>query len=175
MKTTISLVLVGLLSMLALSSCTEESLVAAPSTNDELTADAKGIGASQTLIDDCIHGRGTFIGPNGQRVEFGFAAGMKNGEPRVHIRLRDPGSHLAGTGGEAIAADDEGLTRTFSGTINTNSLTELTFEATAIDNGNDPANPDVFLIQMSNGYTAGGPLTSGYIEVTTHCQAPPGA
>jgi hypothetical protein len=83
---------------------------------------------------------------------------------------------VEGSGGEAIAADDEGFARTFSGTMNANgSLTPVTFEATAIDNGNDPANPDVFLIEFSNGYTAGGPITSGYIEITTHCQAPPGA
>ena len=174
MKTALWLVLVGLLSVFALSSCTDESPVSALASDDELTADARRGNNEKILAEDCIHGRGTFIGPCGQRVEFGFAAGIKRGEPRVHIRLRDPGCHVSATGGQAIAADDEGFARTFSGTIATNGLTELTFEATAIDNGNDPANPDVFLIEMSDGYTAGGPITSGYIEITTQCQAPPG-
>jgi hypothetical protein len=178
MKTAISLVLVSLVSVFALSSCTNESPVSASaSSDDELTSDARRTGHSEKIFaEDCIHGRGTFLGPCGQTVEFGFAAGIKNGAPRVHIRLRDQGCHVEGSGGEAIAADDEGFARTFSGTMNANgSLTPVTFEATAIDNGNDPANPDVFLIEFSNGYTAGGPITSGYIEITTHCQAPPGA
>ena len=87
-------------------------------------------------------------------------------------------AHLAASGGEPIAVDSEGVARTFSGTIAVSGHTgfaEQTFEATAIDNGNDPQNPDVFLIEFSNGYTVGGPITSGYIEITTRCQAPPGA
>jgi hypothetical protein len=178
MKTAISLALVSLVSVFALSSCTNESPVSASASSDEeLTSDARRIGHSEKFFaEDCIHGRGTFVGPTGQPVEFGFAAGIKNGAPRVHIRLNDRGSHFFASGGHAIDADDEGFARTFSGTIDAGTgLTEMTFEATAIDNGNDPANPDVFLIEFSNGYTAGGPITSGYIEITTHCQAPPGA
>ena len=178
MKTAISLALLCLLSVFALSSCTDESPVSALASDDELTADARHGNADKFFAEDCIHGLGTFLGPSGQTIEFGFAAGMKNGEPRVHIRLRDPGAHVAASGGEPIAVDSEGLARTFSGTIAVSGNTgfaEQTFEATAIDNGNDPQNPDVFLIEFSNGYTVGGPITSGYIEITTRCQAPPGA
>ncbi|SRR6266480_2674525 len=134
---------------------------------------------------DFVTGGGFIIIPDlatGAHANFGVAGGCKNGFLWGHLEYVDHGSGLApstaptpfrvhGTGVLEYFADRfDPKTRWIGGTAETNDPNNPTVSycVRVTDNGEGAsAPPDTFLITLSNGYTAGGPLVGGNIQLHT--------
>jgi len=127
---------------------------------------------------------GGFIIPDlltGAHANFGVAGGCKNGFLWGHLEYVDHGSGLApstaptpfrvhGTGVLEYFADPfDPKTRWIGGTAETNDPNNPTVSycVRVTDNGEGASAllPDTFLIMLSNGYTAGGSLVGGNIQL----------
>lgn len=109
---------------------------------------------------DFITGGGWIVGtPSGAKANFGVAGGIKNGEFWGHLNYVDHGSgmHVKATAVTGYAADpNDPNCRIIDYTV-TIEEAPGTARVRACDNG-EPGWNDVFEIQLSNGYSAGGDL-----------------
>jgi hypothetical protein len=124
-------------------------------------------GANTTVPKDFMTGGG-FIIVNGAHANFGFVAGFKPNKSTLSGQLNymdhSSGNRVKST--SVIAYSGSGACRTFSGpgTLNGQSID---FTVNACDNSRTGRGSDTFGIQLSNGYSASGPLSGGNIQLHT--------
>ena len=76
----------------------------------------------------------------------------------------DPASNLSFTSSKVTSLSINGNQAHFTGTAKLSKKSTVSFTVDVTDNGT-PGTFDTFSIQLSNGYSAGGTLTSGDIEI----------
>jgi len=123
-------------------------------------------GDGHAEVKDFLTGGGFITGtPSGAKGNFGVAGGIKNGSLWGHLNYIDHGTgmhvkHLTITSYEATGANERKIT----GTCKINNVEGFTFSVFAADNG-EPGSNDTFNIFLSNGYSAGGYLGGGNIQL----------
>jgi hypothetical protein len=123
-------------------------------------------GDTHAEVKDFLTGGGFITGtPSGDKGNFGVAGGIKNGAYWGHLNYIDHGTgmhvkHIAITGYEATGTNERKIT----GTCRINNVEGFTFSVFAADNG-EPGTNDTFNIFLSNGYSAGGYLIGGNIQL----------
>ena len=118
------------------------------------------------LDKDFITGGGYIIAPSGSKGTFGVAGGIKNSDFWGHLTYIDHGTNLRvkGTGVTAYVVTGP-TSRHIEGTCEINGAPG-TYMVDVADNG-EPGRTDVFKITLSTGYTAGGTLAGGNIQLHT--------
>ncbi len=119
---------------------------------------------------DFVTGGGWITGtPSGERGTFAVAGGIKNGGFWGHLTFHDHGSGLKvkGTGVTAYKVGTTQTTRHIEGTCEANGAA-CTYSVDVADNG-EPGRLDTFYISLSNGYSAGGTLAGGNIQLHEPC------
>ncbi|HKS17377.1 MAG TPA: choice-of-anchor P family protein [Planctomycetota bacterium] len=123
-------------------------------------------GAGHLEVSDRLTGGGFITGtPSGAKGNFGVAGGFKNGALWGHLNYIDHGTgmhvkHVTITDYEATSPNE----RKISGTCEINGQGGFGFSVFAADNG-EPGSSDTFNIFLSNGYSAGGYLGGGNIQL----------
>lgn len=102
--------------------------------------------------------------PSGARANFAVAGGIKNGAFWGHLTYIDHGTGMKvkGTGVTAY-----GVTGTTSRHIE-GTFAGGTYSADVADNGEPGHGVDMFVLTLSNGYSAGGLISGGNIQL--HCK-----
>jgi len=125
--------------------------------------------------DDFVTGGGWINGtPSGAHGNFGVAGGIKNGALWGHLNYIDHGPnafgvrHVKGTGVTSYEVVDA-TTRRIRGTAEVDHVGGYTYEVEVSDNG-EPGRNDRFFIRLSNGYSAGGYLQGGNIQLHGACR-----
>jgi len=114
---------------------------------------------------------GGFIIVTGDHANFGVAGGCKNDLLWGHLEYVDhntsPPLRVHGTEVLEYFADEfDPNTRWIFGRAEVNGVSGFTYCVGVTDNGEGAsASPDTFLIQLSNGYIASGPLMGGNIQL----------
>ena len=104
--------------------------------------------------------------PSGARANFAVAGGIKNGGFWGHLTYIDhgnPGMKVKGTGVTAYV-----VTGTTSRHIEGTTDAGATYTADVSDGGEPGRGVDTFVLTLSNGYSAGGPIAGGNIKL--HCK-----
>jgi len=120
---------------------------------------------------DFVTGGGWITGtPSGERGTFAVAGGIKNGGFWGHLTFQDHGSGLKvkGTGVTAYRLGDTLTTRHIEGTCEANGGA-CRYNVDVADNG-EPGRADTFTLSLSNGYSAGGTLRGGNIQLHKPCR-----
>ena len=120
---------------------------------------------------DFVTGGGWITGtPSGERGTFAVAGGIQNGGFWGHLTFHDHGSGLKvkGTGVTAYRVGATQTTRHIEGTCEVNGEA-CAYSVDVADNG-EPGRADTFNISLSNGYSAGGTLAGGNIQLHKPCQ-----
>ena len=104
--------------------------------------------------------------PSGGRANFAVAGGIKNGAFWGHLTYLDHGTGMKvkGTGVTAYVVVTGTTSRHIKGTTEGGG----TYEADVSDGGEPGRGVDTFLLTLSNGYSAGGPIAGGNIKL--HCK-----
>ena len=76
----------------------------------------------------------------------------------------DPASNLSFAATKITSLSINGNNARFTGTAKLSKKSTVSFTVNVTDNGT-PGTFDTFSIQLSNGYSAGGTLTSGDVEI----------
>ena len=116
---------------------------------------------------DFITGGGWIRQPpsSGSRANFGVAGGLKNGGLWGHLTYLDHGAKLKVKGTSITEYTAIGPTsRRIEGTAEVNGQPGFTFTVDVADNG-EPGDQDTFMLTLSDGYTAGGFLVGGNIQL----------
>ena len=118
------------------------------------------------LDKDFITGGGYIIAPSGSKGTFGVTGGIKNSDFWGHLTYIDHGTNLRvkGTGVTAYVVTGP-TSRHIEGTCEINGAPG-TYMVDVADNG-EPGRTDDFKITLSTGYTAGGKLAGGNIQLHT--------
>jgi hypothetical protein len=121
---------------------------------------------------DFVTGGGWITVPGG-KANFAVAGGIKNGAFWGHLQYIDHGSgtQVKGTGVTAYfnPPNSTPTTRHIEGTADING-TSGTYKVDVADNGEPGVGTDTFTITLSTGYTAGGTLSGGNIQLHKPCQ-----
>lgn len=120
---------------------------------------------NQACNGDFVTGGGWITGtPSGAKGNFGVAGGIKNGALWGHLTYIDHGIGLKakGTGVTAYTVVDS-TTRHIEGTAQINGQAG-TYQVVVADHG-EPGRDDTFVLNLSGGYSAGGPLEGGNIQL----------
>ena len=119
---------------------------------------------------DFVTGGGWIVTPSGSRGTFGVAGGIKNNGLWGHLTYIDHGAQLKVKGLGVTAYAVTGPTsRHIEGRAEINGVPG-TYAVDVADNGEPGRGKDVFRITLSNGYTAGGPLGGGNIQLHKPCK-----
>jgi hypothetical protein len=119
------------------------------------------------LDKDFITGGGYITPLTGGKGTFGVAGGIKNSGFWGHLTYIDHGANLKVKGTGVTAYTVTGPTsRQILGTCEINGAPG-TYKVDVEDNGEPGRGTDVFTITLSNGYTAGGTLAGGNIQLHT--------
>jgi len=115
---------------------------------------------------DCVTGGGWSTGtPSGAPANCGVAGGLRNIGLWGHLTYIDHGGKLKVKGTAITAYSVTGPTsRRIEGTAEVNGQAGFTFTVDVADNG-EPGDHDTFTLTLSNGYTAGGHLVGGNIQL----------
>jgi len=107
---------------------------------------------------------GGWIAPSGSKDNFAVAGGIKNGAFWGHLEYQDKavGLKVHGTGVTAYTVTGS-TSRHIEGTATINGQPG-TYKVDVADNG-EPGRNDTFNLTLSNGYTAGGTLQGGNIQL----------
>ena len=119
------------------------------------------------LDKDFITGGGYIIAPSGGKGTFGVTGGIKNSDFWGHLTYIDHGTNLRvkGTGVTAYVVTGP-TSRHIEGTCEINGAPG-TYMVDVADNGEPGRGTDDFKITLSTGYTAGGKLAGGNIQLHT--------
>lgn len=119
------------------------------------------------LDKDFITGGGYIIAPSGDKGTFGVAGGIKNSGFWGHLTYIDHGANLRvkGTGVTAYVVTGP-RSRHIEGSCEINGVPG-TYMVDVTDNGEPGKGKDDFKITLSTGYTAGGKLAGGNIQLHT--------
>jgi hypothetical protein len=98
------------------------------------------------------------------------AGGIDNGALRGHLTYIDHGAHLRvkGTGVAEYLIESDTARRSIKGAAEINGQPAGTYEVFVEDNG-EPGRADRFEVTLSNGYSAGGTLEGGNIQLHNRC------
>jgi hypothetical protein len=119
---------------------------------------------------DFVTGGGWIVPPSGSRANFAVAGGIKNGSYWGHLSYIDHGTGMKVKGTGVTAYTVTGPTsRHIEGTAEVDGVSGYTYKADVDDRG-EPGRSDTFALQISNGYTAGGKLAGGNIQLHGPCQ-----
>jgi hypothetical protein len=114
--------------------------------------------------DDFTTGGGWITTASGTKANLAVAGGIKNGAFWGHLTYIDHGgSKVKGTGVTAYRMVDA-TTRHIEGTAEIDGVAGYTYAVDVADNG-EPGRDDTFSISLSNGYSAGGKLAGGNIQL----------
>jgi hypothetical protein len=119
-----------------------------------------------------INGQGTIAGPNGGQPQF-FIQDVENEQVTKkflegEFGYSDHRSHISFTTGRIETVTTNGNQAAFTGTAIIGGKHKQTVEFTVNVTGNQsPSSGDTFSISLSNGYSASGALTSGFINIDT--------
>jgi len=119
------------------------------------------------LDKDFITGGGYIIAPSGSKGTFGVTGGIKNSDFWGHLTYIDHGTNLRvkGTGVTAYLVTGP-TSRRIEGNCEINGAPG-TYMVDVADNGEPGRGTDDFKITLSTGYTAGGKLAGGNIQLHT--------
>ena len=109
-----------------------------------------------------INGRGAVMGL-GDQATFNFHVMQTDDRPMGSFSFNDPGASVSIAKAKARTLTITGNSADFSGTARLEDGTRVTFDVSITDNGDGTS--DTFSISLSNGYTAGGNLTKGDIQI----------
>lgn len=106
-----------------------------------------------------VSGRGAING-QGDAATFNFRANFNGDRPSGSVTFSDPAAGITITRGKVRTLIFDGNSATLGGSARLGDRTKVTYSVTATD-----GSPDTFSITLSNGYAAGGTLTSGDISI----------
>src|SRR2546425_11339480 len=116
---------------------------------------------------------GGWIKVGNSKANFGFNAGFKPNAstPEIHFNYIDhnSGMHMKATSISVYAKGDTATTRHMEGNAEINGVPGFTYSIDVADNGEPGRNTDTLKISLSNGYSAGGPLDGGNIQLHKPC------
>ena len=111
---------------------------------------------------------GGFINVGSSRANFGFNAGFKpnSSTPEIHFNYIDhnTGMHMKAASISVYVTGDTPMTRHMEGDAEIDGVSGFTYSIDAADNG-EPGRSDTLRISLSNGYSAGGTLAGGNIQL----------
>ena len=107
-------------------------------------------------------GRGSITG-QGDTARFNFRASLSGDRPSGSLTFSDPAAGIAISRAKVRTLTFNGNSAALSGNARMGDGTKVTYSVSVTDNGDGSA--DTFNISLSNGYSAGGTLTSGDIQV----------
>jgi len=121
---------------------------------------------------DFISGGG-WINVGNSKANFGFHAGYKPNAttPEIHFNYIDhnSGMQMKATSISVYKIGDTATTRHMEGMAEINGVSGFTYSIDVADNGEPGRNTDSLKISLSNGYTAGGMLAGGNIQLHKPC------
>jgi hypothetical protein len=111
-----------------------------------------------------VIGNGTIPTEGGQGTFNISVAPGRRRRVKGNFFYSDPGFPISAISKSFSSLTIVGNTAQFSGTARIGNRQKVTFTVYATDNG-DPGTADTFSINLSNGYSASGNLTSGNIKI----------
>ncbi len=119
---------------------------------------------------DFVTGGGWITSPSGAKANFAVAGGIKQGAFWGHLNYIDHGTGMKVKGMGVTAYSGTGpTTRHIEGTADIDG-TSGTYKVDVADNAEPGRGADTFNIILSNGYSAGGTLGGGNIQLHKPCQ-----
>lgn len=116
---------------------------------------------------------GGWINVGNSKADFGFNAGYKpnSSTPEIHFNYIDhnSGMQMKATSISVYRQGDTATTRHMEGNAEINGVSGFTYSIDAADNGEPGRNTDSLKISLSNGYSAGGTLGGGNIQLHRPC------
>lgn len=116
---------------------------------------------------------GGWIKVGDSRATFGFNAGFKPNAttPEIHFNYIDHnnGMHMTATSVTVYAKGDTPTTRHLEGDAEVNGVPGFTYSIDVADNGEPGRSTDTLKLTLSNGYSAGGALAGGNIQLHKPC------
>ncbi len=116
---------------------------------------------------------GGWIKVGSGKANFGFNAGFKpnSSTPEIHFNYIDhnSGMQMKATSISVYRQGDTATTRHMEGNAEVNGAPGFTYSIDAADNGEPGQNTDSLKISLSNGYSAGGTLGAGNIQLHKPC------
>jgi len=103
---------------------------------------------------------------SGAKGNFGVGGGIRHGAFWGHLEYIDHGTGMKVHGTGVTAYTGTGNSRHIEGTAEINGQSGFTYMVDVTDNG-EPGRDDTFFISLSNGYSAGGTLGGGNIQLHT--------
>ena len=116
---------------------------------------------------------GGWIKVGSGKANFGFNAGFKPNAstPEIHFNYIDhnSGMQMKATSISVYRRGDTATTRHMEGNAEIDGVPGFTYSIDVADNGEPGRNVDSLKISLSNGYSAGGPLEGGNIQLHKPC------
>ena len=116
---------------------------------------------------------GGWIKPGNSKANFGFNAGLKPGSsiPEVNFNYIDhnTGMQMKATSISVYRQGNTATSRHLEGNAEINGVAGSTYSIDVADNGEPGRNTDSLKISLSNGYSAGGTLDGGNIQLHKPC------
>ena len=109
-----------------------------------------------------VDGRGSIEG-QGDQATFNFHVMQTDDRAMGRFSFSDPGAEVSISKANPRSLTFTGKSAGFSGTARLGGGSKVTFDVSVTDNGD--GSTDTFTISLSNGYSAGGTLTSGDIHI----------
>jgi expansin (peptidoglycan-binding protein) len=108
-------------------------------------------------------GRGSIIG-QGDTATFNFRANLTGNRPSGSLTFSDATAGISITKAKVRTLSFSGTSADLGGNARLGDGTRVTYSVSVTDNSSDGSS-DTFSISLSNGYSAGGTLTNGDIDV----------
>src|SRR2546426_2669304 len=116
---------------------------------------------------------GGWIKVGNSKANFGFNAGFKpnSSTPEIHFNYIDhnSGMQMKATSISVYRQGDTATTRHMEGNAEIDGVPGFTYSIEVADNGEPGRNTDTLKINLSNVYSAGGPLDGGNIQLHKPC------
>ena len=116
---------------------------------------------------------GGWIKVGNSKANFGFNAGFKPNAstPEIHFNYIDhnSGMQMKATSISVYRQGDTATTRHMEGNAEVDGVSGFTYSIDVADNGEPGRNTDSLKISLSNGYSAGGTLAGGNIQLHKPC------
>jgi len=116
---------------------------------------------------------GGWIKVGNSKANFGFNAGFKPNAstPEIHFNYIDhnSGMQMKATSISVYRQGDTATTRHMEGNAEIDGVSGFTYSIDVADNGEPGRNTDSLKISLSNGYSAGGTLAGGNIQLHKPC------
>ena len=116
-----------------------------------------------TVTATTVTGRGSISG-QGDTATFNFRANLTGDRPSGSVTFRDAAAGVSMSKAKVRTLTFDGNSATLGGNGRLSDGTKVTYSVTATDSSSD-GSTDSFTISLSNGYSAGGTLTSGDITI----------